>query len=234
MSNIVSIHQPSYFPWLGLLDKIDKSDIYIFLDDVQLADRAYQHRNIFMNNYTKKHLLTIPINKKEYRTKSIKDILLANNIWQRKHLSFLKNNYRKYPFFDEVYDLIKPLYKTEYLTLSDVLMESMIISCSIFNIDTPIIKSSTLILDDTLVKEEKILDILDAVNATKYLSGEGARVYQNEENFINRNFELEYQNFKHPLYSQYKNKNFIEGLACLDIAFNIGLEESSFLFKGNL
>ncbi|HEY3277770.1 MAG TPA: WbqC family protein, partial [Syntrophorhabdaceae bacterium] len=60
---ILSIHQPSYFPWLGLLDKIAKSDVYMVMDEVQLTDAAYQHRNIFLTADGKIKYLTIPFKK---------------------------------------------------------------------------------------------------------------------------------------------------------------------------
>ena len=35
-SNLVGIHQPNFFPWLGYFNKIHSSDKFIFLDNVQL------------------------------------------------------------------------------------------------------------------------------------------------------------------------------------------------------
>ena len=61
---IVSIHQPSYFPWLGLLDKIEKSDTFVLLDNVQFNDNAFQSRNIFLNHNGEVQYLTIPVQKK--------------------------------------------------------------------------------------------------------------------------------------------------------------------------
>mgnify|MGYP000520569925 CR=1 FL=1 len=32
---IISAHQPAYMPWLGYLDRIRRSDVFVFLDTVQ-------------------------------------------------------------------------------------------------------------------------------------------------------------------------------------------------------
>ncbi len=232
MSNIVSIHQPSYFPWLGLLDKINKSDIYIYMDNVQLADRAYQHRNIFLSNQGREHLLTISIDKKGYRHKSISEIFIKNGDWRRKHLSFFESNYKKHPYFDEIYEKIQPIYQKEYEYLNDFLFDSMQISLDIFKIDTKIIKASTLDIDSSLKKEDLIFGLLDKVGATTYLSGVGAKSYQDEKHFLDRGIELVYQEMSFLDYNQYKNRNFIKGLSSLDVAFNYGLDDSRAILGG--
>ena len=47
---IVSIHQPSYWPWLGHLNKIINSEHHIILDDVDIKRKSFQYRNFFNNN----------------------------------------------------------------------------------------------------------------------------------------------------------------------------------------
>ena len=57
----LSIHQPSYWPWLGLLSKIARSDHYIILDDVPANKASYQYRNQFFCN-GKEKIITLPVN----------------------------------------------------------------------------------------------------------------------------------------------------------------------------
>ena len=99
---ILSIHQPSYFPWLGLLDKVCKSDVFMVMDDVQLSDSLYQHRNLFVTADGVPKFLTIPLVKKGYRKKPFRDIEIASPDWRVQHLNFIWNTYRKHPFADEV------------------------------------------------------------------------------------------------------------------------------------
>lgn len=220
---IVSIHQPSYFPWLGLIDKISKSDIFIYLNSVQLSDNSYQNRNIFLDNKQKVHMLTIPIQRKDYLQKNISDIKIANLKWKKKHHDFIYFNYKKHPYFESINPYLEEFYKMDIERLDDILYESLNISLKLFGIKTKIIKSSELNIDRELKKEDLVLNILEEVGAKTYLSGVGATSYQNNQNFTNRNIKLTYQQFEHQIYTQYKNSNFISGLSCLDYLFNIGI-----------
>lgn len=222
----VSIHQPSYFPWLGLLDKINSSDIFVILDTVQLNDNAYQSRNIFLNHNGNVEYLGIPFGKKDYQSKMIKDLKTIDKRWQKKHNGFIIANYKKHPFFDEIYPFLDVIYQKDYIYLIDILMDSMEVCNKIFDLKTKSILASDLNLDNILKKDDLVLDILRKTNATSYLSGIGARAYQKNEKFELNNIKLEYQFFKHPNYEQKNSKKFELGLSSIDMAFNIGIEES--------
>ena len=85
---IVSIHQPSYWPWLGLLDKVAKSDVFILLDNIAANKDSYQYRNIFFCN-GKPKIITIPVNYK--MGIKINKMKFKNNIWPSEHLDRFKN-----------------------------------------------------------------------------------------------------------------------------------------------
>ena len=42
---IVGIHQPQYLPWLGIIDRIIKSDIFVMLDNVPYSKNYFYNRN---------------------------------------------------------------------------------------------------------------------------------------------------------------------------------------------
>jgi len=228
---IISIHQPGYFPWLGYLDKVNKSDIFIILDNVQFNDSAFQNRNLFLDNKANPHYLTIAVNKKNYLKKTIRDIKIADNKWQKKHYKFLFFNYKKHPYFDEIMDYISSIYFNKYIYLIDVLLDSMEILFKLFDIDTNI-KIASNNINNNLKKEELVIEIVKKFSGNIYLSGQGAKVYQSEDNFQKKDIELVYQKFKHPIYKQLYSKKFIEGLSSLDLLFNEGIENSRKILKG--
>jgi hypothetical protein len=220
---ILCIHQPSYFPWLGLLDKIAKSDVYMVMDEVQLTDDAFQHRNLFLTVDGKEKYLTIPLNKKDYLHRPFKDLEIADQTWNEKHLNFIKNNYRKHPFYKDIIPAVEEILSQKYEKLIDIVVASMRLSFTWFNISTKIIFQSEMVYDRTLRKGGLVIALIKAAGADCYLSGTGAQAYLDESEF-GRDIKLLYNHFSHPIYKQYSTAEFIPGLACLDAIFNIGIE----------
>ena len=66
---MIVITQPTYLPWSGYFDLIDRSEVLVFLDDVQFHRRSWQQKNrIILNNEYKD--LTIPIKKRSQAPKN--------------------------------------------------------------------------------------------------------------------------------------------------------------------
>jgi hypothetical protein len=228
---ILSIHQPSYFPWLGLLDKIHKSDVFMVMDEVQLSDSLYQHRNLFVAADGAKKFLTIPIVKKGYREKAFRDIEIASSDWRMRHLNFIWNSYRKHPFADEIMPRVEGFYAADYSGLCDAVVASMRLSLEFFGINTKVIFQSGLDYDRSLRRGELILALVRAAGATCYLSGTGGRSYLDEAAF-SEGLSLRFNVFQHPVYSQKGGSIFQQGLACLDALFNLGIDRARGLVGG--
>lgn len=229
---IFSIHQPCYFPWLGLLYKIACSDSLIVLDEVQLSDSAFQHRNQFLTNDGKVKYLTIPFVKQNYLETPFKELKIADSSWGANHRNFLLNNYRKHPFFDQIYPEIEPLYSRQAPYLVDVVMDSMHICMNLFAIETQVIMQSQISYNREVKKGNLVLQLLKATNAKKYLSGRGAQAYQDDSVFETEGIALEYVDFSHPDYPQKNSQEFVASLTCLDLLFNVGAKEAGLLLKG--
>jgi len=226
---ILSIHQPSYWPWFGLLDKMAKCDVFVILDHVQLNKDSYQRRNIF-SAHGKQAYLTIPIH---YNLGvKINEAKIRDVEFSAKHYRVLKDWYGKHPFFSDIDRWIRPIYDRRYEYLKDIVLQTMYASLEAFGITCRIVLSSD--LQVLGVKSELVLNICKALDADVYLSGKGAREYFNDEHyqsFKEAKIELMFQKFEHPQYPQYHAGEFIPGLGCLDYLFNCGLQESKNFIK---
>ena len=62
-SIILTITQPAFLPWLSYFQRINKSDVVVFLDHVQFERRGHVHRNKILNQ-NKEHWISLPLKKK--------------------------------------------------------------------------------------------------------------------------------------------------------------------------
>ena len=72
----ISIHQPQFLPWLSYFLKIEKSDKFIFLDDVSFHKNGLQNRNKIKNS-NGDFWLTVPI---LHSRQKIIDVKINNKI----------------------------------------------------------------------------------------------------------------------------------------------------------
>ena len=88
---VVGIHQPNFIPWPSYFNKISKSDIFIFLDDVEFTKNSLINRNSIKSN-DKELRLTVPVAHRSMRQliseteianhKSIKKIWKTRRYWK--------------------------------------------------------------------------------------------------------------------------------------------------------
>lgn len=86
-------------------------------------------------------------------------------------------------------------------------------------INTKLILSST-IPGEKGNSNERNLYLCKYLNATEYLSGFGAKAYNDEETFLRNGIQLSYYNFEHPRYKQLEIHSYINSI--LDLLFNCG------------
>jgi len=226
---IVSIHQPSYWPWFGLLDKIARSHVYVCLDTVALNKEAFTHRNL-VQLQGKKRYLTLPID--YHMGTPICQTRFKSDGWPSQHVDLLGNYYRKARFFRDVQPEVEAVLMAEPRAFLDVVNETMRYAMERFSIGTEIVAASSLGPEGK--KGGLVLDICRKVGATAYLSGRGALDYLTEEDrrgFDRAGIELRLQEFEHPVYQQTGATEFVPGMSCLDFLYNCGFEEASILFE---
>jgi len=187
-NTIIAIHQPNYIPWLGYFYKIYQSDIFVFLDDVQFSNQG-MHNYHYIKTHQGPLRLKIPIIQK--MGDNILEVQTKDDLgWKCKHLKTIKNNYARAPFFNEVFADFAALLQSDYPNLSQMNIEIIRFFSVKLGLSTRFYCSSE--LDVQTVREDKILDICNALKSNVYYSGTGAKAYQSDVNFTQRNIELRY------------------------------------------
>lgn len=229
---IVSVHQPHYLPWLGYLDKIDQSDVFVILDNVQFKKREFQNRNRIKTPGGDLWLTVPVVTRGKYEQKTSEVEIDNTTTWREKHLKSLNMNYGKAPYYKEVMSKIEKFYvDTPYDKLMDLSADMLKLFMELMGISTPIKYESEFNIPG--VRSERIVNICKALGADVYLSGSGAKAYLDEELFEKESLGLEYQHYKHPEYSQLHG-DFIPYMAAVDLIFNHGTDSYEIMKQGRM
>lgn len=218
---MVAIHQPIYLPYLGFLDKMRKSDIFVIYDDAQFNKREFHHRNK-IRIYEGWKWLTVPVNKEEI---PIKEIKIKNKRqkneqhWSNLHFNDIYANYKSTPFFNLYEDELNKIYNKHYERLIDLNMNLIRFLMNAFGIETEIVFASEFNL--TSRSSQKNLDLVQAVGGDRYFSGPAGRNYLDVALFKKNGIEVSFQDFKHPVYKQ-RYEGFEPNMAAIDALFNVG------------
>lgn len=222
MTNRVAILQPSYIPWLGYFDQINRVDTFIFYDDVLYTKNDWRNRNK-IKTPGGVSWLTIPVNIKN-RLKDyllIKDVTIIDSNILKNHLKTIEYNYKKSPFFKDFYSTIAPIFNSEYPLLADLNIDIIKMICEYIGLKgTNLLRSSDLDILGTN-PTDRLINLCKKFKATNYLSSDNSKNYLNENMFIENDIILEYQKYKHPSYRQLWG-NFTPYLSIVDLVFNKG------------
>ena len=216
---IFATHQPNYLPWLGYFYKVMHSDVFVFLDDVQFANRSYQSR-VQIKTANGAIWMTQPVlSKGRPLTNQVE--FEPTTRWREKHIKMLALNYAKTPYFKRFHDDLTTLLLESKGNQSEVNMQLICGLAKMLGAKSQFVKSSEFGI--TVSAGQRIGEIGRHLGASVYLSGRGAMAYQKEEDFTSRGLSLAYTEFAPTAYSQLHGE-FVAGLSIVDAIFNVGVD----------
>ena len=151
--------------------------------------------------------------------------------WKIKTLNKIHNSYHDSQFYDEVVFDLKSLIMNESEYFSDYSINIVNFLVEKLNIDTKIFIDTDFEKDFGL-SNERNLAICKELDANTYLSGIGAKEYNDKNLFKINDLDLIYQNYSHPEYRQ-NSDQFIAGLSIIDVIINCGYEKTEKILKNN-
>lgn len=219
-------HQPQFMPYIGILHKISKADIFIIVDHVQFV-RKYFHNRTYIKLNGQEHLLTVPVLSKGEFLSAINRIRINHqDQWVRKHLRTIQLAYGKAPFFGAYYPAIEAIFLKNHELLSDFTSELIIFFLKVFELVEDIRFSSSMNITGT--KTDLLIELTEAVGGTAYISGEGARDYFDPAIFEKSGYRHIFNHFQHPCYPQLR-PGFLTGMGCIDLLFNTGKDGRKYI-----
>lgn len=224
---VIGILQPGYLPWLGFFEQIYQSNVFIIYDDVQYDKHGWRNRNkIKTSNGVQ--WLTVPVQIKFREHPLIRDVKIDNTKkWKKKHLFSIRQNYSKSPFFEDYINIFELAYSREWKYLIEINMFFIIeLSKRLGMQNKKLVYSSALDIEGD--RQERIINICKKFGADTFYEGPAGRSYIDEKHFNKNGINVEYQDYKHPVYNQMYG-DFIPYLSVIDLLFNHGKESLSIL-----
>lgn len=228
---ILSVHQPQFLPWLGFFDKLAKSDVFVFLDQVQYKPREWQNRNKIRTK-DGSLWLTVPTVHVGGRQK-ICDVRIDNSTdWAGKHWKSLCIWYSRAQYFDKYKSFFEKVYQKKWEFLIDLNVHLTTYLLEQLNISIPIYFESR--VGTSKQSTERIIEIAQKLGTDNYFTGIGGKNYLDEPLFDEAGIALTYQEYEHPVYRQLHGDDqgsFVSNLSVIDLLFNEGENSSQYFNK---
>lgn len=197
-----------------------KSDVFVYLDTVSYSKWDWSSRNK-IRTHDGWIWLTVPVITSGKSGQLFTEVKIDNTQdWAKKHWKGIHMNYSRTPFFSSYENFFKDTYEHEWKYLTELdehitkfLMETLGIKCSFIK------ASESLKLEGH--KSSLILDMCIKMKADVFIFGGEGKEYVQVEDFQSANITPIFQEYKHPIYSQYHGE-FIPNLSIIDLLFNCG------------
>jgi len=176
---VVAGHQPNFFPWFGYFEKILKSDVFVFSDDVQYPKQSVVNR-VEIPISGQPSYLTLPVKKGNDQRIADKQYIKDDSV-VKKIIKTVKINLGSYDFFDDLIPILDEFsiqfQKKGNISELNIHMNSYI--ATLLGITTATKLGTELNLEE-FHRNERLIRRCNLLNSTIYLCGQGADGYQNE------------------------------------------------------
>lgn len=176
---MVAIMQPTFLPWLGYFDLIDRVDLFVILEDVELSRQSFQTRNRIQGILPEPRWLSLRHERKSNSSGLICDVGLVNRSEQLESFSGVLRN--AYPRSSNLGALLANLGEalTECRTVGELNARLIRHFMAVVGISTPIQTSSSFTKSPD--RSQRLADILHELGAGLYVTVPGAVDYIHQD-----------------------------------------------------
>lgn len=211
----LGIMQPYFVPYIGYWQLMNLVDQYVIYDDVNYIKRGWINRNRILVNGTPKYF-NVPILGASQNLLINEIRVNHDNAEIDKKLRCIEEAYRRAPFYERIYPMIKDILLYEEDNIAKFIEHSFHVICEYLDIQTKLILSSDLEKDNTLRGQDKILAICRLLNATEYYNAIGGQDLYSFEAFQAQGIQLNFVKTQDIKYKQFGN-DFEANLSIVDV-----------------
>lgn len=182
---VMAMHQPNVFPWIGYFYKMARADVFVVLDSVQIPDgSSYSTRVKIEGGW-----LTIPVHRNrgdDYNTATV-----AEGRWTKKAIKRVRQVYGRTEYYQPWMERI--LFEMPGMSLGDANRMGIVWLMAELGIETRFVLQSEIGINPG--REMLATELCQALDCDTYLSGAGARDYNNPVIYERAGIELRYMGY---------------------------------------
>jgi len=225
MTTNIAIMQPYLFPYVGYMNLVFASDIFVFYDDVTFIKQGWINRNrILLNNnvYTfSAPLVGLSSNK------LIKDTFVYNiDKFRKKFLRQIEYAYKDSKNYAVGMEYITSVLCSDSENISEIAQKSVTHFFDLVGVKKVFMQSSNVFSDTKeLAKADRIIAITKRSNSDQYINSIGGTSLYSKEDFLSQDVKL---SFLQPILKQYQQlhaKNFVSGLSIIDLIMHLNIKD---------
>lgn len=225
---VVTAHQPTYLPWLGLFHKIALSDAFVIFDDVLYDDRDVVNRNRIRGPGGALWLTVPVLAAPDLR---IADARIRSDLpWRRKHHRSILHAYGEAPHADRYLPFFEELYRRDWERLAELDRLCLDFFLAELGIRVEILELSAMAIRKK--KSDLVLEVCQRTGADLFVFGASGRDYAETEAFHRAGVAVEFQDYRHPEYDQ--GAPFVSHLSLVDLLFHCGPASREVLMADNV
>ena len=212
--------QPYIFPYIGYMNLVKASNVFVFYDDVNFIKRGWINRNRIIL-FGKPYRFTIPL-KGSSQNKLIKDLRPENiNNFSKKFLNQLSFSYRDAPYLRQTLNYVEEVLLSENKSIGDLAASSVEKFFEYCDLNKLFFKSSIRFKSThDLRGVERLLEITKHLEADQYVNAIGGMDLYSQSDFEGTGISLSFLKPNLYEYSQVNSKEYFPGLSIIDLMMN--------------
>ncbi len=193
---IQSAHQPNFIPWVGYFAKMNQSHVFVFSDDVRFSKQQPTNRAKFLGLTNQNFQWTVPV-KKASEGRIFEKLISSEDrrIFER-GLERVRNDYRGASYYQDLCFVLEQIKELERMNdkLSEFNIECISFIAKSFDIEFLPLLGSKLGLQYHK-SNERLIHRARTLGIPKYLCGQGASSYQDDDFLSAQGVQVIYSNY---------------------------------------
>jgi hypothetical protein len=212
---ILAAHQPQYLSYPGVFDKMDRADVFVFLDNVQYIRRGFINRNRLRTREGWTYI-TLPVHS-EY-TSRIWEVVPVQSDWIAKHEKTISLLYGRSKYFDRLSGFWSVLDEVQNTSLAIINSRTTLEIAKVLGIKMTVVSERELHLseEECASADLRLITLCKRLGCDTYLAGSSGRNYMDLQLWERHGLQVQWRDFQLEPYKQLF-PGWVENLSTVDL-----------------